>query len=123
MTMRIAIKRAYEDAAPEDGCRILVDRLWPRGRSRQTLALAEWAKDVAPSAALIRWFGHDPARWEEFRIRYRRELESPQQRARLISLLDVAGKGPLTLVYGARDQEHNQAVVLREALQAMTRRR
>ena len=114
--MKISIKRAYEDATAEDGYRVLVDRVWPRGRSRESLALAEWAKDVAPSTKLRQWFGHDPQRWELFRERYREELASPAQRARLRSLVKAAGKGPLTLVYGAKDETHNQAVALREIL-------
>ena len=114
--MKISIKRAYEDAAPEDGYRVLVDRVWPRGRTRASLAFAEWAKDLAPSTKLRQWFGHDAQRWKLFRDRYREELASPAQRARLRLLLDAAGKGPLTLVYGAKDEKHNQAVVLREML-------
>lgn len=114
--MDISIKRAYVDAAADDGYRALVDRVWPRGRSRASLALAEWAKDLAPSAALRQWFGHDPERWDAFRDRYRKELASPAQRARMRLLLEAAGKGKLTLVYGAKDERHNQAVVLREVL-------
>ena len=121
--MRISIKRAYEDADPGDGYRVLVDRVWPRGRSRQTLALAEWAQDLAPSDKLRQWFDHDPARWDTFQQRYRQELASPEQRARLHALLAAAGSRTLTLVYGARDEEHNQAVVLRDVLQQMSRRR
>jgi uncharacterized protein YeaO (DUF488 family) len=120
--MKIIIKRAYEDAAPDDGYRVLVDRVWPRGRSRASLALAQWAKDLAPSAKLRQWFEHDPRRWEAFQERYRQELASPEQRARMQLLLDAAGKGPLTLVYGARDQAHNQAVVLRDRMLALRRR-
>lgn len=119
--MKISIKRAYQDAAPDDGYRALVDRVWPRGRSRASLALAVWAKDLAPSTELRQWFGHDPQRWETFRDRYRKELASPEQRARLRLLLDAAGKGPLTLVYGAKDEEHNQAVVLSDVLARMSK--
>jgi uncharacterized protein YeaO (DUF488 family) len=121
--MNISIKRAYEDAAPADGYRVLVDRVWPRGRSRASLALAEWAKDLAPSTKLRQWFGHDPKRWETFQDRYRSELASPAQRARMRLLLDAAGKGPLTLVYSAKDEERNQAVVLRDVLSAASKRR
>lgn len=120
--MKISIKRAYDDAATGDGYRALVDRVWPRGRSRETLALAEWAKEVAPSDALRKWFGHDPERWDGFRERYREELAAPAQRDRLRQLLDAAGKGPLTLVYGAKDEERNQAVVLRDVLSRMAKR-
>ncbi len=111
---RIAIKRAYEDPSPEDGYRVLVDRVWPRGRSRTALALDEWAQDLAPSDKLRQWFGHDPKRWDTFQERYRKELDSQHERLR--SLLAASGKRPLTLVYGAKDEEHNQAVVLRDTL-------
>ena len=120
--MRVSIKRAYEDPAPTDGYRVLVDRVWPRGRSRQTLALADWAKEIAPSTKLRQWFGHAPARWQGFQDRYRQELGSPPQLARLHALLAAAGNRPLTLVYGAKDEEHNQAVVLRDVLLRMSRR-
>lgn len=121
--MRIAIKRAYDEPAAGDGCRVLVDRVWPRGRSREELALADWVKELGPSTALRQWFGHDPQRWTEFRERYRHELAAPEQRARLQALLDAAGAGPLTLVYGAKDEQHNQAVVLRELLEHECRHR
>jgi uncharacterized protein YeaO (DUF488 family) len=112
--MKVHIKRAYEPAAAADGERYLVDRLWPRGVKKDALVLAAWTKDVAPSDALRRWFGHDPARWEVFRRRYRAELESSS--AALQPLRDVLSKGILTLVYSARDEAHNHAVVLREFL-------
>lgn len=121
--MKISIRRAYEEAGPGDGYRVLVDRVWPRGRTRADLALAEWAKELGPSTALRRRFGHDPRRWEAFRERYRKELAAAAQRARLRQVLDAAGKGPLTLVYGAKDEEHNQAVVLRDELLRMLTRR
>jgi uncharacterized protein YeaO (DUF488 family) len=117
--MKISIKRAYEDATPRDGYRVLVDRVWPRGRIREDLALAEWARDLAPSTRLRRWFAHDPTRWGLFQKRYRKELASPAQRAGLRSLLTRAGGRSITLVYGARDEEHNQAVVLRDVLSRM----
>lgn len=110
---RIRIKRAYEDRSPEDGRRVLVDRLWPRGVSKADLGDAVWMKDVAPSAQLRKWFGHKPERWEEFRSRYLRELRSNPAAA---ALRDVAAAGPVTLVYSARDEVHNQAVVLAEFL-------
>jgi uncharacterized protein YeaO (DUF488 family) len=115
----IAIRRAYEEPAPHDGYRVLVDRFWPRGRSKDALALDEWARDLAPDPALIHWFAHDPARWEEFRARYRGELAGAAQRVRLRELLAAAGRRRITLVYGARSETENQAVVLREALQAI----
>ncbi len=120
--MDIRIRRAYDDPAPGDGYRVLVDRVWPRGRSRQQLALDAWAKDLAPGTALRQWFGHQPQRWDAFCARYRAELSVAAAQEQLRALLTAAGHGPLTLVYGARDATHNQAVVLREALRALTRR-
>jgi uncharacterized protein YeaO (DUF488 family) len=117
--MMISIKRAYEDPAPEDGYRVLVDRVWPRGRTKEALALDEWAKALAPSAKLRKWFGHAPKRWHVFQQRYREELSTLQQRERLKSLVTAAGNRRLTLVYGAKDEEHNQAVVLRDMLSQM----
>ena len=114
----IVIQRAYEDPAPDDGFRVLVDHFWPRGRSKDVLKLDDWARDIAPSVELIHWFGHDPARWQEFRTRYRAQLAEPEQRARLRALLAAAGTQRITLVYGARSETENQAVVLREVLGA-----
>ena len=116
----IAIQRAYEDPTPHGGYRALVDRFWPRGRSKDVLKLDEWVRDLAPSAELIHWFGHDSSRWDEFRTRYRQELAAPAQRERLHALLAAAGKGRITLVYGARSETENQAVVLREVLCAQS---
>ena len=110
----VRIKRAYEPPARGDGARVLVDRLWPRGVSKADAGITQWMKDVAPSSELRKWFGHDPARWEEFRRRYRAELAA--RKALVADLRKLARKGPLTLVYSARDQAHNQAVVLRETL-------
>lgn len=115
----IVIQRAYDDPTPHDGYRVLVDHFWPRGRSKDVLRLDEWARDIAPSAELIHWFGHDPARWDEFRERYRKELAEPAQRGRLQALLAAAGRQRMTLVYGARSETENQAVVLREVLVAL----
>ena len=117
--MDIHCKRAYEPAAAADGQRFLVDRLWPRGVSRDALQ-AQWLKDVAPSDALRRWFDHRIERWDEFRQRYRDELAAHPQR--LAPLRDALESGPITLVYAARDHAHNQAVVLREYLLAHPRR-
>lgn len=108
----VRIKRAYETAARGDGCRVLVDRLWPRGISKDALALHVWAKDLAPSGELRRWFGHDPARWKGFVQRYREELRAPAARDRLDDLARRAATGGVTLVYGARDERHNDAVVV-----------
>ena len=110
----IRIKRAYEPAAGADGTRILVDRLWPRGVSKATLAVARWIKEIGPSDALRRWFGHDPDRWAEFQRRYKVELA--KQSALLAKLRGLARQSRLTLVYAARDEAHNNAVVLRDTL-------
>lgn len=113
----IQIKRAYEPPASTDGTRILVDRLWPRGVKRATLALDAWLKDAAPSPALRQWFHRDPqSRWREFQARYRAELQAHPQF--LQPLYAAARRGPLTLVYGARDASHNHAIVLRDYLLA-----
>ena len=110
----IRLKRAYEPAGPEDGQRILVDRLWPRGVSKDKARLDLWVKDIAPSAALRTWFGHDPRRWDEFRRRYRAELR--EHAADMSELRRLARKGTITLVYSAADEIHNDAVVLRKLL-------
>jgi uncharacterized protein YeaO (DUF488 family) len=117
----IRLKRAYEPPAATDGTRVLVDRLWPRGMTKAEAAIDRWARDIAPSTALRRWFAHDVDRWEEFRRRYTTELE--QHPELLDDLLRLARKGPLTLVFGARDEEHNDAVVLRDVLGARSNRR
>jgi len=110
----IAVKRAYDPPADSDGLRVLVDRLWPRGLARSEARLDLWLKEVAPSPALRRWFGHDPARWPEFVRRYREELQrNPTAAARLQAL---AAEGPVTLVYAARDRDHNQAIALQAYL-------
>lgn len=121
MHPKVSIKRAYEEPSAGDGYRVLVDRVWPRGMRKDALALDEWAKELAPSAALRTWFGHNVERWEAFRARYEAELQSPEARTRLRALLDAAGDRPITLVYSARDERHNQAVVLRETLARMRR--
>ena len=113
---QISLKRAYEPAAPRDGYRVLVDRLWPRGVSKQALPLDLWDKDLAPTPKLRQWFGHDPEKWVEFSRQYRRELSSAAQKARLRELLTSAGRRPLTLIYGAKDSLHTHAIVLREML-------
>jgi uncharacterized protein YeaO (DUF488 family) len=119
MSTRIAagnvrLKRAYERPSTEDGTRILIDRLWPRGVSKENAALGLWMKDIAPSAALRTWFGHDPARWQEFRRRYVDEI---RRNAVLFGeLRTLARQGPITLVYSAHDEAHNDAVVLRDLL-------
>lgn len=114
--LNVLLKRAYEDASPQDGYRVLVDRVWPRGRSKAVLKLDQWARDLTPSVELRKWFGHDPRRWEVFRKRYLQELANDAQSAQLRQLLADAPGRTITLVYGAKDEEHNQAIVLREAL-------
>ena len=110
----IKLKRAYEAPAVADGTRILVDRLWPRGVKKATAAIDLWAKDIAPSTELRQWFGHETDRWEEFRRRYVAELE---QKPDLINeIRSLARKGQITLVFGAHDQTHNDAVVLKKVL-------
>ena len=109
-------KRAYDPPAADDGQRVLVDRLWPRGVSREAARLDGWEKDVAPSNELRRWFHHDPARWQEFCERYRVELTQPAGRAALARLAERAAQGRLTLIYAARDREHNEAQVLVDLL-------
>ena len=110
----VRIKRAYEPASPGDGARILVDRLWPRGLKKADAGISQWMKEIAPSNELRQWFGHDPARWREFRRRYK--LELAKKRELVGELRALARKGPLTLFYSAHDETHNQAVVLRETL-------
>jgi uncharacterized protein YeaO (DUF488 family) len=112
--MDVRLKRVYEQAAAADGYRVLIDRLWPRGVSRGQACLDEWARELAPSSELRRWFGHDPSRFEEFRRRYTEELATHEPELR--ELRRRARRGTLTLVYGARDTEHNDAVVLAEIL-------
>ncbi|NMM27766.1 MAG: DUF488 family protein [Glaciimonas sp.] len=114
--LKIFIKRAYEDAAPADGFRVLVDRLWPRGRSKETLELDQWARDLAPSANLRKWFGHAPKRWETFQQRYRSELDAEEKQEGMRDLLAAADGRSITLVYAAKDEQHNQAIVLRDVL-------
>ena len=110
----IRIKRIYDPPSPDDGRRVLIDRLWPRGVARDEAKLDEWLKEVAPSDELRKWFGHDPARWEEFRSRYREELASHGEL--LDRLRAEARKETVTLLFGAKDEEHNNAVVLKELL-------
>jgi len=111
---RIRIKRIYETAGSEDGHRILIDRLWPRGMSKEHARLDSWEKGVAPSDDLRKWFQHKTERWAEFQERYRAELK--EKDSELDALAAIARSGTLTLLYGAADEEHNNAVVLREVL-------
>jgi len=113
----INLKRAYDPPEPGDGLRLLVDRVWPRGLSKEAARIDRWLRDIAPSPELRRWFGHRPERWPEFQERYRRELEG--HRALLHELARHARAGPVTLIYAARDREHNNAVVLRQMLEGL----
>jgi uncharacterized protein YeaO (DUF488 family) len=115
MSTGIAIKRIYDAPEKADGFRVLVDRVWPRGVSKEKAAVDLWMKEIGPSTQLRKWFGHDPARWDEFRARYRDELAA--KRDLLDELRAHAEKGRLTLVYSARDEAHNQAVVILEVLE------
>lgn len=112
---RISIKRIYDPPSEEDGFRALVDRVWPRGISKKDAAIDHWAKDIAPSTELRKWFNHDPARWNEFQERYQRELKN--QISELRQLLEKGGGRRVTLLFSAKDTEHNQAVVLKDVLE------
>lgn len=114
--MSIEIKRVYEEPGRADGQRVLVDRLWPRGLSKQRARVDIWLKDIAPSTELRKWFSHDPGKWAEFQTRYRQELKSKADL--LVTLKEKAAKGPVTLLYGAKDEAHNEAVVLLQLLRA-----
>ncbi|HJP84392.1 MAG TPA: DUF488 family protein [Gemmatimonadaceae bacterium] len=112
----VVIKRVYERSLPSDGRRILVDRLWPRGLSKRAAGVDEWLREVAPSTELREWFHHDPKKWPEFRRRYRRELR--MHRAAVDRIAKLARRGRVTLVYGAKDEVHNDAVVLAAVLRS-----
>lgn len=109
--MSIAVKRVYEPVAKSDGYRVLVDRVWPRGLKKEDAALDIWAKELAPSTALRKWFGHDPAYWESFRHRYASELD--KHKSFWQPLITRAERHRVTLLFGAKDEEHNQAVALK----------
>lgn len=111
--MSVTLKRAYEDPTPSDGKRILIDRLWPRGLSKERARIDLWLKEVAPSTELRQWFGHDPEKWSEFQKRYRAELKDNPA---LAELKELASQGDVTLVYSAHDEKHNDAVVLHKLL-------
>lgn len=119
--MNVQTKRAYEKASSRDGIRVLVDRLWPRGLSKDEARIDVWAKDLAPSTGLRKWFDHDPGKWPEFKKRYFKELEN--QREALNGLLEKAGKHPVTLVYGARQPEFNNARALKEYIESSASRK
>ena len=121
----VRLKRVYDEASPEDGTRVLVDRLWPRGLSREAAKVDLWVKNVAPSDKLRHWFNHDPERWPEFRKRYRAEIteKSGDTKSEELETLRrlAAGKKPVTLLFAAKDTEHNNAVVLKDWLSARRR--
>jgi len=112
MKMNIQIKRVYEKPVKEDGQRILVDRLWPRGLTREKASIDFWLKEIAPSTELRKWFAHDPGKWKVFQNRYHLELEDNKDQVSLLK--EQLKKGKVTLVYGAKDEEHNEALVLKE---------
>jgi uncharacterized protein YeaO (DUF488 family) len=118
--LRIRARSIRDAPAPDDGARILVDRLWPRGVSRGRAALTEWRRELAPSDELRRWFGHDPVRWNEFRRRYRAELAERGQLDSVSELGRGARREPITLLFGASDREHNNAVALLELIEEVT---
>lgn len=112
--MELKIKRVYEQPEKEDGKRILVDRLWPRGLTKEKASIDLWLKDIAPTTELRKWFGHDPAKWKEFKKRYHQELKNNKEQVSI--LYEQLKKRGVTLVYGAKDEEHNEALVLKEWL-------
>ncbi|HLI94628.1 MAG TPA: DUF488 family protein [Candidatus Baltobacteraceae bacterium] len=123
MKQEVRIKRAYEPPKKEDGFRVLVDRIWPRGIRKQDLHVRMWAKDIAPTTQLRQWFAHDPKRWPEFRKRYLTELREPAARKRIAQVIDaVKDSSAVTLIYSAKDEAHNQAVVLQGVLERKLRR-
>ncbi|MFZ0559396.1 MAG: DUF488 domain-containing protein [Methylovirgula sp.] len=116
MSIEIRSKRIYDPVEPDDGARVLVDRVWPRGMTKEAAALTMWLKEVAPTTRLRKWFGHEPARWREFRRRYHAELD--ENPVAVQQLRDLMKAGRVTLVYGAHDSMHNQALALAEYIQA-----
>lgn len=113
----ITIKRVYEPVNEADGKRVLVDRLWPRGISKEKAKIDEWMKDIAPSNELRKWFNHDPEKFEEFSQKYKEELKEPEKKKELDKLIEMSDGNTVTLVYSAKDEEHNQAVVLKHYLE------
>lgn len=116
MTKAVGFKRIYDEASPQDGTRVLVDRVWPRGLPKQEAHLDLWEKDVAPSTDLRKWYGHEEAKFKEFRQRYTAELSEPERKAALKRLRGLADKGPVTLLTATKDLEHSQAAVLAQLL-------
>lgn len=118
----IRIKRAYEPPNPTDGYRILIDRLWPRGISKNALSFDDWMKVLAPSSELRKEFGHDPEKWEEFEHRYQEELKTDEAQKRIQQLAQLSTRRNVTLLYAAKDEEHNNAVVLAKQIERMARK-
>ncbi|WP_376695621.1 DUF488 domain-containing protein [Wenzhouxiangella sp. EGI_FJ10305] len=114
---KIRLQRIYDEPDAPGGTRVLVDRVWPRGISKDQAGLDHWFKELAPSTELRKWFGHDPKLWAAFKQKYRKELEDDDKREKLEALAELAASGPVTLLFGAKNTEHNQAVVLREVLE------
>jgi uncharacterized protein YeaO (DUF488 family) len=117
----VKIKRVYDEASPDDGSRILIDRLWPRGIKKDEAKIDEWIKDIAPSNELRKWFAHDPSKWQEFRKRYMEELKDQSNLVEI--LINRAKRGNITLIFSARDTEYNNAVVLSELISKRERRK
>jgi len=117
--MKVSVRRVYDPPKTGEGLRILVDRLWPRGVRKEDLEYDLWEKDVAPTPELRKWFGHMPERWETFHEKYRQELETPEAQERLKEIMKAAGKRNITLLYGARDPEHNHALILADAIKRL----
>ena len=113
----IQIKRAYETPSKKDGFRVLIDRLWPRGVKKEKLPMSAWMKELAPSTELRKEFGHDPKHWKTFQSKYKKELKSPEAQEKLALLTEIAEKRNVTLLYGAKDVAHNDAVVLKQVLE------
>lgn len=118
----VRLKRAYEPVAPDDGRRLLVERLWPRGLRKEQAHFDDWLKEIAPSDSLRKWFHHDPDRWSEFEQRYARELESEAAHAVIDNLVTLAASETVTLIYSAHDEEHNNAIVLKRMIERRLRR-
>ena len=118
--MGVQTKRAYETPSPQDGYRVLVDGLWPRGLTKEKLRVDEWMRAIAPSATLRKWYGHKPEKWEEFRRRFRAELEKPPRKELLDELIKRARKEKVTLVFGARDAQHSNATVIAEMIRQIS---
>ena len=117
--MEVEIRRVYEPPGKDEGFRILVDRIWPRGLRKDALDYDLWAKELAPTPELRKWFGHAPQRWKEFQEKYAGELNTPETKERMKTIVQQAGKHKITLLYGARDRDHNHALILADALRKL----